>query len=81
MYLALMLAKDSETEEDVCSIFPPYYNNINISRNYYNQETEIIEDSWRDHIGVKRIKMENHLSKLWVEILKTCIKQPFYDTI
>ena len=41
MYLALMLAKDSETEEDVVVYIPPYYNNINISkRNYYNQETE-----------------------------------------
>ncbi|HQA98625.1 MAG TPA: DUF1653 domain-containing protein [Candidatus Dojkabacteria bacterium] len=61
MYLALMLAKDSETEEDVVVYIPPYYNNINISkRNYYNQETEKLSKTLGEIlIGVReRIKME-----------------------
>ena len=46
-------------------------------------DREIIEDSWRDPYWGQGANKdgENHLSKLWVEILKTCIKQPFYDTI
>lgn len=61
MYLALMLAKDSETEEDVVVYIPLYYNNINISkRNYYNQETEKLSKTLGEIlIGVReRIKME-----------------------